>query len=187
MSDQTQTTEEEVKVEAATTEEVAEETEVKDEVVEEVSELEVAQKEATEMKEKYFYIAAEMENLKRRQANEMDKVRKFGSEKLLKSMLDIVDNLERTLTAIESDEDEKVKNIFVGIDMVRNQFMASLKDNGLEPVEAVGKKFDPNFHEAMTQQPAEGKEDDEIITEFQKGYMLNGRLLRAAKVVIVKN
>jgi molecular chaperone GrpE len=57
----------------------------------------------------------------------------------------------------------------------------------LELIESVGKAFDPNFHEAMAQQPSEGKEDDEILMEFQRGYILNGRLLRAAKVIVCKN
>ena len=91
------------------------------------------------------------------------------------------------MMAIANDEDEKIKNIYVGIDMVKKQFSDVLLGNGLTEVESIGKIFDPNFHEAMAQQPAEGKENDEIISEFQKGYILNGRLIRAAKVIITKN
>jgi molecular chaperone GrpE len=58
---------------------------------------------------------------------------------------------------------------------------------GLDPIEAVGKQFDPNFHEAMTHQVMDGKDDDEVISEYQKGYLLNGRLLRPSKVIVVKN
>ena len=71
--------------------------------------------------------------------------------------------------------------------MVRTQFLDVLKNNGLERVSCLGEVFDPNFHEALSQAPAEGKKDQEIIQEFQKGYVLNGRLLRAAKVVIANN
>ena len=71
--------------------------------------------------------------------------------------------------------------------MVHGQFIDVLEKNGLNPVEAVGKPFDPRFHEAMAHQPAEGKDDDEVISEYQKGYVLNGRLLRASKVIVVKN
>lgn len=140
-----------------------------------------------EFKEKFYYLAAEMENLKRRHERDMQSQIKYGNEKVLKGLLDVVDNLERTLMAISNDEDEKVKNIFVGVDMVKNQFLEVLKQNGLEQVETDGKIFDPNFHEAMAQQPAEGKEDQEIIQVYQQGYTLNGRLLRAAKVVVAKN
>lgn len=144
-------------------------------------------KEAEDFKSKFYYLAAEMDNLRKRHEREREQLIKFGNEKVLSGLIEVVDNLERTLTAIEKDEDEKVKNIVVGIDMVRKQFMDTLKNNGLEIVEAVGKDFDPNFHEALAQQPAEGKKDGEVILEYQKGYLLNGRLLRASKVVVAKN
>jgi molecular chaperone GrpE len=125
--------------------------------------------------------------MKKRHEREMQSQIKYGNEKVLKGLLDVVDNLERTLMAIENDQDDKIKNVFVGVDMVKKQFLEVLKGNGLEQIEALGKTFDPNFHEAMAQQPVEGKEDEEVIQVYQQGYMLNGRLLRAAKVVIVKN
>lgn len=163
------------------------EQEVQPELQEEANASDKAQAEAEEFKSKFYYLAAEMDNLRKRHEREREQLIKFGNEKVLSGLLDVVDNLERTLVAIESDEDTKVKNIFVGIDMVRKQFMDCLKNNGLEIIDAVGKDFDPNFHEALAQQPAEGKNDGEIILEYQKGYLLNGRLLRAAKVVVVKN
>ncbi len=112
---------------------------------------------------------------------------KYGNEKVLSGLIEVVDNLERTVSAICKDEDEKVKSIVVGIDMVTKQFLNVLNKNGLTQVEALGKAFDPNFHEAMAQQKAEGKNDLEVICEYQKGYVLNGRLLRASKVVVAKN
>jgi molecular chaperone GrpE len=145
------------------------------------------EKEEEDFKAKFYYLAAEMENLRKRHERETQNLLKYGNEKILSSLLDVVDNLDRTLQAISNDEDEKVKNIAVGINMVSTQMTDVLKNNGLEEVESIGKIFDPNFHEAMAQQPAEGKADQEIISEFQKGYVLNGRLVRAAKVVIAKN
>ena len=71
--------------------------------------------------------------------------------------------------------------------MVRNQFLETLKNNGLTKLEAMGEIFDPNFHEALAQQPSEGAKDQEVIQVFQEGYTLNGRLIRAAKVVIANN
>lgn len=140
-----------------------------------------------DFKNKYFYLAAEFENTRRRSERERENLIKFGNEKILKSLLDIVDNLDRTISAVATEEDEKIKNIVTGLDMVKGQFVGVLKQNGLEEIEALGKQFDPNFHEALAQQPAEGVDDNEIINEFQKGYILNGRLLRATKVVIAKN
>ena len=150
-------------------------------------EIEKIKNEAEDFKKKYYYLAAEMENARRRFERERESLVKFGNEKVLSSLVEVVDNLERTLSAIGKDEDEKVKNIVVGINMVHGQFLNVLNQNGLKPVEALGKPFDPNFHEAMAQQKAEGKANDEIICEYQKGYVLNGRLLRASKVVVAKN
>lgn len=153
----------------------------------EESELEQKIKELESFKEKYYYLAAEMENARKRFEREKENLLKFGNEKVLSGLVDVIDNLDRTLDAIKDDKDEKVKNIFIGVDMVKKQMMDTLKASGLEKVESLGKIFDPNYHEAMAQQPAEGKEDQEIIQVFQDGYLLNGRLLRAAKVIVAKN
>jgi molecular chaperone GrpE len=138
-------------------------------------------------KEKYFYLAAEMQNMQRRFDNEKQNLLKYGSEKILKDILDVVDNFERTLGFINKDEDEKVKNIAVGIEMINKQLIDSLSKHGLSQVEAMGKIFDPNFHEALAQMPAKGKKESEIIEVHQNGYVLNDRLLRPAKVIIAKN
>jgi molecular chaperone GrpE len=143
--------------------------------------------EEDEFKKKFFYLAAEMENMKKRYEREKDNLLKYGNEKVLSALIEVVDNLERTMQALENDKEEKIVNIMNGVTMVRDQFLATLKKHGLEAVESVGKSFDPNFHEALAQQPAEGQEDDTIILEYQKGYVLNGRLVRASKVVVVKN
>ncbi len=155
--------------------------------VEELNKESKVEVENEDFKKKFYYLAAEMENMKRRSSKEKENLIKFGNEKILSSLLDVVDNLERTVQAIESEEDEKIKNIASGINMVHGQFIDVLEKNGLNIVEAVGKPFDPRFHEAMAHQPMEGKKDDEIISEYQKGYVLNGRLLRASKVIVVKN
>ncbi|TNE95331.1 MAG: nucleotide exchange factor GrpE [Deltaproteobacteria bacterium] len=169
-------------------EKIKEETEeLKEEIKELKEEMEAPQKEQEDFKSKYFYLAAEMENMRKRFDREKQNLLKFGNEKVLSDLIEVVDNLDRTLEALNSEEDEKVKNILTGVDMVRKQFLDVLTSNGLERIESVGQKFDPNFHEALAQQPAEGKEDDEILMEYQRGYILNGRLLRAAKVIVCKN
>ncbi len=167
-------------------EEVVPESEVKDVVEEEVKAGETL-KEGPDFKAKYYYLAAEVENMRKRFEREKENILKFGSEKILSSLISVVDNFDLTVNALKNDNDEKVQNIVKGIEMVRGQFLDVLKQNGLTPVESLGKEFDPNFHEAVAQAPAEGKKDQEIITEYQKGYVLNGRLLRAAKVVVANN
>jgi len=154
-------------------EEVVPESEVKDVVEEEVKAGETL-KEGPDFKAKYYYLAAEVENMRKRFEREKENILKFGSEKILSSLISVVDNFDLTVNALKNDNDEKVQNIVKGIEMVRGQFLDVLKQNGLTPVESLGKEFDPNFHEAVAQAPAEGKKDQEIITEYQKGYVLNG-------------
>ena len=140
-----------------------------------------------DFKAKYFYLAAEFDNSRKRFDREKENLIKYGNEKVLSGLISVVDNFDLTVNALRSDNDDKVQNIVKGIDMIRNQFLDVLKQNGLTQVESLGKVFDPNFHEAVAQAPAAGKEDQEIITEYQRGYTLNGRLLRAAKVVVANN
>ncbi len=177
MENQANEVEDEKKVDSVETEEAESEKEQENK----------AEKENEEYKTKFLYLAAEFDNLKKRFDREKQDLLKFGSERILKSMIEVVDNFERTLSALESDKDEKIKNITVGIEMVHKLFINSLKNFGLEQIESIGKEFDPNFHEAVSQEAVEGKKDMEIITEYEKGYTLNGRLLRPAKVVVAKN
>jgi len=156
-------------------------------VVEEELKAHIEPKKEEDFKEKYYYLAAEIENMRRRFDREKENLLKFGNEKVLSGLLSVVDNFDLTVNALKTDNDDKVKNIVIGIEMVRTQFLDVLKQNGLTQVEALGKKFDPNFHEALSQAAAPGKEDDEVIQVYQHGYLLNGRLLRAAKVVVAKN
>ncbi len=147
----------------------------------------VEAKKEEDFKAKYFYIAAEMDNYRKRMEREKENLVKYGNERVLSDLLQVVDNFERTIEMLKPDQDAKVKNIVVGLDMVKKQFIDSLSKHGLTPVDTIGKDFDPNFHEAMAQEYAEGKRPNEIIKEFQKGYTLNGRLIRAAKVVVAND
>ena len=167
-------------------EEIIAEGEVKDVTEEEVLQ-HIAPKKDEDFKAKYYYLAAEIENLRKRSEREKENLLKFGSEKVMSSLVSVVDNFDLTVMALKNDNDDKVQNIVKGIDMIRNQFLDVLKQNGLTTVESLGKTFDPNFHEAVAQAPAAGKNEDEIVQEYQKGYVLNGRLIRAAKVVVAKN
>jgi len=186
-----ETTEEKILKDAeelkADAEKILDETEEIKEELHEIKEDLEASKDTEDYKSKFFYLAAEMDNMKKRFDRDKSNLVKFGNEKVLSELLEVVDNLDRTVDAIANDEDEKVKNIYQGVEMVRTQFLNVLKGNGLEKINAVGEIFDPNFHEAMAQMPAEGKKDQEVIQVYQHGYSLNGRLLRAAKVVIAKN
>lgn len=183
----------EEKVEAAAQEEIEEETTSEEsnegsEQMDPQKEKEVRlEQELQEYKDKYFYLAAEMENARKRFMREKENLIKFGNEKILKELVEVVDNFERTIESMAKEEDEKIQNFTSGVEMVHKQFIGALEKNGVEQVKAVGEIFDPNLHEAMSQQKIEGKKHHEVIQEFQKGYILNGRLIRAAKVIIANN
>ena len=144
-------------------------------------------KEEIDYKEKFFYVAAEFENFRKRMEREKENLLKFGNERLLSDLLEVVDNFERTVDMLRNDEDPKIKNIVTGIDMVKKQFLDTTSKHGLTQVESIGKDFDPNFHEALAQEYQEGAKPNSVIKEFQKGYTLNGRLVRPSKVVVAND
>lgn len=144
-------------------------------------------KDEIDWKAKYLYQAAEHENFRKRMEREKEETLKYGSTKVLSDLLQVVDNFERTTEMLKNEEDPKVKNIVTGIDMVNKQFLDTLAKHGLQQIEAVGKDFDPHFHDAMAQEYVEGKKPNEVVKEFQKGYILNGRVIRPAKVVVASD
>lgn len=143
--------------------------------------------EEVDWKSKYYYLAADYDNFRKRSEKDRDDVRKFGSQNILTDILQVVDNFERTTEMLKTDQDPKIKNIVTGIDMVNKQLLDTLNKYGLEQIQAVGKDFDPHFHEAMSQEYVEGKKPNEVVKEFQKGYILNGRVIRPSKVVVASD
>lgn len=146
--------------------------------------LQEVKKEEVDYKAKYYYVAAEMDNYRKRMEREKENLLKFGNERVLSDLLEVADNFDRTISMLKGDTDQKVKNIVIGLDMVSKQFLDTMGKHGLTPIQAIGKEFDPNFHEAIGQEYAEGKKPNEVIKEMQKGYTLNGRVIRAPKVVV---
>ncbi|MFL5784534.1 MAG: nucleotide exchange factor GrpE [Bacteriovoracaceae bacterium] len=144
-------------------------------------------KDEVDYKAKYFYLAAEMENARKRMERERENDLKYGNQKILENLIQVIDNFDRTLDMLKGDQDSKVQNIVTGLRMVEKQFVDTLGKYGLSQIESVGKDFDPNYHEALAQEYVEGKRPNEVIKEFQKGYVLNGRVVRAAKVVVASD
>lgn len=153
---------------------------------EEISKEEQLLAQLDEEKKKYVYLAAEFENTKRRLQKEKENLAKFGTESLLSDLVRVADNLDRTLNALQGKEDPATKNIMVGINMVHKQFIETLSSHGLKKLESDGKEFDPNFHEAMGEEESEDVESNHVVSVFEEAYELNGRLLRAAKVIVAK-
>ena len=95
-----------------------------------------------------------------------------------------IDLFELTVNALANDPDVKVKNVVIGLEMVRKQMVDTLSRHGLEKIASLNKPFDPNLHEAVAQEQSNDVAENTVIREHQAGYLLNGRLLRAAKVVV---
>jgi len=157
----------------------------KDEAPEELHKA-IAEKEESlkELNNKYLYLQADFENFKKIKAKEKQDLLKFGNEVLIKELIPVIDNLERAIEHAEKSEEGK--GIIEGVRITLNEFLKVLERSGVERVDAVGKKFDPNFHEALFQEEREDMEPETVTSELQKGYTLNGRLLRPARVAVSK-
>jgi molecular chaperone GrpE len=137
--------------------------------------------EAKEHYDRLLRISAEFENFKKRAEREMADFKKFASEAVFREILPIIDNLERAVDASNHSDDGALVE---GIKMTLKQFRACLSKFGVVPIKAVGKPFDPRFHEAVMRESSESHPNNIVLKEIQKGYMIKERLLRPAAVVI---
>lgn len=132
------------------------------------------------LNQQYVRLAADFDNYRKRQEQEKEALIKFGTEKALKNLLEVLDNFERGQKALENVEDcEKVKESFR---LVHKQVYDTLNKLGLEEIKAVGEEFDPNFHEAVMQTPTSEHPENTVINELQKGYMYGDKVIRATLV-----
>lgn len=136
------------------------------------------------LQEKMLYLQADFENFKKLKAKERLETLKFGNEALLKEFIPIVDNLEMALNHASTSDD--YKGITEGVKLTLNEFLKVLEKAGVTRIDAVGQKFDPNLHEAFYQEERGDIEPETVISEFQKGYLLNERLIRPSRVILSK-
>lgn len=127
---------------------------------------------------------AEIDNIRRRTEQDVEKAHKFALEKFAKDILNTIDNLERALATPANTEDETVKALFNGVELTLKELLATVARFGVEPVGVVGEVFNPDLHQAISMQPMEGFETNQITTVLQKGYLLNGRVIRPAMVMV---
>ncbi|HHF4079496.1 TPA: nucleotide exchange factor GrpE [Haemophilus influenzae] len=127
---------------------------------------------------------AEIENLRRRTEQDVEKAHKFALEKFSKDILNTIDNLERALATPANKEDESVKALFDGVELTLKELVSTVGRFGVEAVGVVGEEFNPDLHQAISMQPAEGFETNQISVVLQKGYTLNGRVIRPAMVMV---
>ncbi|HUL10981.1 MAG TPA: nucleotide exchange factor GrpE [Methylococcaceae bacterium] len=144
-----------------------------------------ATRKAEENWDKFIRTQAEMENLRRRSEKELQNAHKYALEKFAKELLLVVDSLELGIQAAVGDSPEVVK-LREGSELTLKQFCAVLEKFNIRPVDPLGQKFNPELHQAMAMEPSTSAEPNTIVKVFQKGYMLNDRLLRPAMVVIAQ-
>ena len=139
-----------------------------------------------EQQEQLLRLRADFENTKKRLERDKQEAIKFANEKLLVEILSIVDNFDRAMASISEGHDpEKVKK---GLEIAQGQLHQVLEQHGVQVIKSVGAQFDPKFHEAVaTVEPTENMKDGTIVDEVQRGYLLNGRLIRPSRVRIAQS
>ena len=136
------------------------------------------------MQEKLLRLAADLENLRRRTAREVESARQRERENILRGVLEVVDNFERALSAQGAEGNQWLE----GMEAIHEQLVGVLRRHGAEPINCAGAAFDPNLHEALAAVPKPGAEDGVIIEVAQNGYKFaDGSILRPARVVVVRN
>lgn len=146
------------------------------------SSLKKTENDLKEQREAFLRYRAETENFKKRLTKEKNDLVQYANEKLIKELLVVYDNMERALAAPEVD----LKSLKQGLDMIFKQFGSFLEKQNVKPIVSVGEKFDPSRHEALSQIESETHEENSVVEEYAKGFLLNDRVIIPSKVVVSK-
>lgn len=145
--------------------------------------LAVAEEDARVNYDRYVRLAAEFDNFRKRSAREMEDYKKFANEKLVRELLPVVDNLERALLSAENPAAEE-KGLKEGVELTLREILRVLDKFGVKPIQCLNEPFDPAYHQAMMQEPRDNVPENTVISEMQKGYTMQDRLLRPSMVVV---
>jgi molecular chaperone GrpE len=148
------------------------------------AELEQKTREAEENYDRLLRISADFENYKKRTAREMDDFKKFANQSLIKELLPVVDNLELAIKSSAESENSRDANLLDGVELTRKEILKVFENFNVEPIDALGQAFDPNFHEAVMREESDEVPENTVVNELQKGYLMNERLLRPSMVVV---
>lgn len=141
-----------------------------------------AREQIDELNARVLRLTADYDNYRKRAQREKEDVRQFSNQDLLEKLLPVLDNFEMAITAVK-EADPSIKD---GVQMIYDQLFAVLKDSGMEPIDAMGEAFDPNLHEALSQEETADVNEGTVVQQVQRGYKLNERLVRPARVVVAK-
>jgi molecular chaperone GrpE len=153
---------------------------------EEIAELKAQAAKAKEHWDLLLRTTADFDNFKKRAARERQDAVKYASESLLQKLIPILDNFDMAFSAAAAAKDSANQSLQAGVSMILSQFRNALTEVGLEEIEATGKAFDPNFHEAVSQQETADVPEGQVVQQLRKGYKLRDRLLRPATVIVAK-
>ena len=148
-----------------------------------VIQLAALQAENNQLKDSALRAQAEMQNVRNRAEKDVEKARKYALEKFVNELLPVVDNLERALDAADEQSDSQ-QAVVEGVELTLKSLRDALKQFGVEPIDPESEPFDPQLHQAMSMVPNKDVEPNTVLNVFQKGYLLNGRLVRPAMVVV---
>lgn len=148
------------------------------------SEIEKLRDENARLKDDYLRAYADLENTKKRCAQDMEKQSKYAISAFAKELLVVADNLHRALEAAENDDLEQLQQFKKGVELTEAELMKVLNKFGVTKMETIGNVFDPAFHQVVQEVEDKSKPAGTIVAELQTGYMINGRLLREAMVVV---
>jgi molecular chaperone GrpE len=135
--------------------------------------------------DQWIRTTADLENYKKRAARERQEAIRFANENLIEKLIPVLDNFEMALAAT-AGQDASLQSVQTGISMIYQQLKNVLTEAGLEEIDASNKTFDPNWHEAVSQQPSQEVAEGQVLQQLRKGYKLRDRLLRPAGVVVAK-
>ncbi len=136
--------------------------------------------------ERLLRTTADLDNFKKRAAREKQDAIKYANESLLQRLIPVLDNFDMALAATQNTQSDATQSLQAGIGMISQQLKLVLSEAGLEEVDATGKRFDPNFHEAVSQQETTEVAEGQVVQQLRKGYKLRDRLLRPASVIVAK-
>jgi len=153
---------------------------------EQIEELKSRAAKADENWDRLLRTTADFENFKKRAAREKTETAQYASFSLLQKLLPILDNFEMALAAAQTAQGDKLASFQSGVVMIQQQLKNALVETGLEEIDAAGKPFDPNFHEAISQMESAGTAEGHVLQQLRKGYKFRDRLLRPATVIIAK-
>jgi molecular chaperone GrpE len=154
---------------------------------EQIAELQSRAAKADENWERLLRTTADFDNFKKRAAREKIEAAQYATFSLLAKVLPVLDNFEMALAAAQSAKDDKLASLQSGVLMIQQQLKSVLTETGLEEIDATGKLFDPNFHEAVSEQESAEVAEGHVLQQLRKGYKFKDRLLRPATVIVAKS